>query len=136
MKPAEASRSDDLPSLADVLDPPREPKGSASKPPPAPRHLTRRAKDFWRKVTRAHELGAHQVEILRRACEQIDRADQARAVIATEGVTIKDRFDQTKDHPCVAIERQAHVTLARLLRELNLEPPPPDPRPPTLAYGG
>jgi P27 family predicted phage terminase small subunit len=103
---------------------------------PAPRHLSSRAKAFWRTVLDGHILEPFQLELLRRACEQLDRADQARAVLEREGLTTLDRFGQPKEHPAVAIERQAHLAIARLLRELNLDVSPPDSRPPTLAYGG
>jgi phage terminase small subunit len=87
-------------------------------------------------VTREFLLETHQLELLRRTCEQIDRADQARAVLKAEGLTTVDRFGQPREHPAVGVERQAHVVIARLLRELNLEVRPPDSRPPTLGYGG
>ena len=41
------------------------------------------------------------------------------------GVTVKDRWDQVKPNPAVAIEQVAHVTFARLLRKLGLDIEPP-----------
>jgi P27 family predicted phage terminase small subunit len=103
---------------------------------PAPRHLSARAKTFWKTVMDGHVLEPFQLELLRRVCEQLDRADQARVVLKREGLTTIDRFNQPREHPAVAIERQAHFAIARLLRELNLDISAPDSRPPTLAYGG
>jgi len=47
-----------------------------------------------------------------------------------EGLTVKDRFGQTKGHPAVEIERQSLLAFVRIRRELGLNVEPPDSRPP------
>ena len=106
------------------------------QPPPTPAHLSRRAREFWHRVSRAYVLEPQQLELLRRCCEQLDRADLAGALIRLQGLTTLDRFGQPRENPAVGIERQASLALSRLLRELNLDVAPPDARPSTLAYGG
>ena len=108
-----------------------------SKLPPTPAHLDRRAREFWRRVSRTYVLEVHQLELLRRACELMDVADRAGSILKVEGLTVIDRFNQVKAHPAVEIQRQAILALARVLRELNLDVGVPDSRPPsTLGYGG
>ena len=62
------------------------------------------------------------------ACETWDRAQAARAQLAREGLTVPGREGGIRPHPCVAIERDARLAVARLVRELDLytEPPPSD----------
>lgn len=106
-----------------------------SRKPSAPGHLSPRARTFWRKIASEYVLESHQLELLRRVCEAMDTADQARSLLAAEGLTTSDRYDQLKAHPAVNIERDARLAIARLLRELNLAAEEPaDSRPATLVY--
>lgn len=90
-----------------------------SEPKP-PDHLSRRAKAFWRSVVREYELELAHVEVLRRLCEAMDRADQAVELLTKEGLTVIDRYDQVKPHPAAAIEIQNRTAVARLIRELGI----------------
>lgn len=97
----------------------------------APRHLSTRSGRFYRRIVKDYALEAHHEELLRRCCEAMDRADEARELLEADGLTVTDRYGQVKPHPCVNIERDARLHVARLLRELDLEgEPSPDPRPP------
>lgn len=97
----------------------------------APQHLSKRSGRFYRSIVNDYALEPHHEELLRRACEAMDRADEARDILAEEGLTVVDRYGQTKPHPAVNIERDARIHVARMLRELDLEgEPDPDPRPP------
>lgn len=104
------------------------PAGSPAPAPPP--HLSPRAVDYWVTLTGAYALGLHELELLRRLCEAIDLADEARQLVATEGLTVTDRYGQVKAHPAVNIERDARIAIARLTRELDFAPEPPDVRPP------
>jgi P27 family predicted phage terminase small subunit len=96
-----------------------------------PRHLSRRSKAFWRAIVGDYDLSPHHVELLRRLCEAMDRADQARELLDAEGLTVTDRYGQVKPHPAATIETQNRIAVARLVRELDLEGEPlPDPRMP------
>jgi len=86
----------------------------------APRHLRTDGRRLWRRVVAEYLVDdAHALELLRLACEAIDRAAQARDVIAAEGMTRQGRWGPVT-HPAIAIERDSSLRAARLLRELGL----------------
>src|SRR5436190_14453648 len=107
---------------------------TASATPHAPAHLESATAAWWKEVVTTWELDAHHVRLLTLAAEAFDRAVQARKIVARKGLTFRDRFGQPKPRPEVAMERDARISFARLLRELDLdvEPPGEEPRPPTL----
>lgn len=108
------------------------PLRTAPAPPataPPPKHLARSV-DLWRSTVDEFELESHQLELLRRCCEASDTADAAGEVVRAEGVTVLDRFGAARAHPAVAVERDARLAVARLLRELRLGEEPADSRPP------
>lgn len=102
-----------------------------SKPqiPEPPVELACAGLAFWRRVQEEFEMEPHHLDLLASACQQLDRAAAAAAVIEAEGVTAKDRFGQVKTHPAVDIERNAHLAFCRLQRELGLDIAPPPSRP-------
>jgi phage terminase small subunit len=83
--------------------------------------LSRRQRVLFRKVTEDYELGEHHLRILQLLCRALDRADQAQALLDEDGIVIEDRWGQKKPHPAVAIRRDAEISAARLLRELDLD---------------
>ena len=99
---------------------------SVPRPPPS---LEKSGRRLWRSVVSTWLLDDRQLEILRLAAEASDRVEQAREVLAAEGLTIRDRYDQVKPHPAAGIELQNRGLVARLLRELKLEPSGDDSRP-------
>jgi len=96
----------------------------------APRHLSPAQRSFWRSVVSEYQLESHHYELLKLVCQALDRAEEARAILAAEGLTIEGRFG-ARAHPAAAIERDAAVRAARLLRELGLDLAPPASRPPS-----
>jgi P27 family predicted phage terminase small subunit len=101
--------------------------------PAAPKHLSRAAKAWCRAVVSRYLLEPHHLELLTAACEAWDRMNEARGYIEREGLIVHDRFGNPRAHPAVAIERDARVGFARLLRELALaDEAPDDSRPPIL----
>lgn len=104
-------------------------KPTAPKPPA---YLSRAAKAWWKTIVTDFALESHHLKILEAACGAWDRAEQARALLAKEGLTITDRFKQPKVHPAALIERDNKTLFARLVRELGLdvEGSPADNRPP------
>lgn len=101
--------------------------------PNPPKALSRQSKVLWRAIVADYDLEGHHLRLLRLFLEALERAEAAQALIDEAGVTVTDRFGQTKPHPAVAIKRDAETAAARLLRELDLEGEPgPSPRPPGL----
>ena len=101
-----------------------------TKTPRPPASLGEAGRKYWRTVCETFILEGHHVDILRSACEQLDRANSARAEIQSNGVVVLDRFGQPKASPAVEIERQAHSTFLKLARELGLDVAPPESRGP------
>ena len=101
----------------------------------APAHLAPPTAAWWREVVREYDLEAHHERLLTLAAEAWDRGQEARVLLATEGIVDLDRFGQKRQHPAVAIERDSRLAFARLIRELGLdvEPPRETPRPRPLA---
>lgn len=102
----------------------------------APRGLSTRSRRFWNTITAEWSLDVQYLELLRQCCQAMDRVDEARTVLEREGLTVVDRYGQTKPHPCVNVERDARIAVARLIRELNLSESAEEPRPPRLRYAG
>lgn len=99
-----------------------------------PKHLTQDTATWWRAVVADFELEPHHLRLLQLAAEAWDRCRQARELLAAEGLCVATADGGRKAHPAVAIERDARLAFARLVRELDLdhEAPPDRARPPAL----
>jgi P27 family predicted phage terminase small subunit len=106
----------------------------SEKLPTPPLHLQPATKRWWKSIVETFDLESHHLRLLQAACESWDRMQAARAVLDEKGVTYQNRFGDPCARPEVAIERDAKVSFARLVRELNLDsaPGPDGPRPPAL----
>ena len=71
--------------------------------------------------SRGYELEEHKERVLTLAPESFDRATEARESLERDGAFYLDRFGTPKAHPAVAVERDARLAFARLVRELRLE---------------
>jgi phage terminase small subunit len=96
--------------------------------PQPPTHLSPSAAQWWTITVEAYVLQEHHLRLLQLACEAWDEAQKAREQLAREGLTVPGREGGLRPHPCIAIEHGARLTVARLVRELDLdaEPPPSD----------
>ena len=104
---------------------------TAPEAPGAPQHLQPATAAWWERTCADYVLEPHHVRTLTLACEAWDRGQEARVILEAEGITTVDRFGQARAHPAVAIERDARLGFARLLRELDLDAEPaPSARPP------
>ncbi|HYN08499.1 MAG TPA: P27 family phage terminase small subunit [Vicinamibacterales bacterium] len=101
----------------------------------APKYLRLETRRWFRNVADDWlGLEAHHIRLLVLACQAWDRGELARETLATEGLTVKNRFGEPKAHPAAGIARDATIAFARLLRELDLDVDPPvaESRPPAL----
>ncbi len=87
-------------------------------PPPA--HLSRRSKQFWRAVTARYGLDIEHLEVLRKALEASDRADEAGEQLRREGITIADKYGQIKPHPATSVELHNRAAFLRFIEALKL----------------
>jgi len=96
-----------------------------TEPPEPPAHLSPSARQWWQTTVERYVLEEHHLRLLQLACEAWDRAQKARAQLDEEGLTMAGREGGIRPHPCVAIERDARLAVARLVRELDLDSEPP-----------
>lgn len=89
--------------------------------PQAPTGLGPRAKKLWTELNRAWTYSPDELELLKLACEACDRAHKAQALLDAEGVVVRDRFGQLKEHPGVQIRTAAETSAARLLKQLGYQ---------------
>src|SRR5262245_12523096 len=100
----------------------------------SPTHLSPASQRWFKSVVENWDLDDHHVKLLIATCEVLDRAEEARLQLQTDGAYFRDRHGEIKKHPALVVERDNKILFARLLRELDLdlEAPPEASRPPQL----
>jgi len=93
--------------------------------PQPPSHLSESSRQWWLSTLATYILQEHHLRLLQLCCEAWDRAQMARAQLQEEGLTVPTSEGGCRAHPCVAIERDARLAVARLVRELDLDTEPP-----------
>lgn len=91
-----------------------------------PGYLSPEMRKFASSVLESYGLEHHHYILLIRAAELLDRAEQARKQVQTEGLTVTDRYGSIKPHPCYKIEIDCKSAARLLIRELGLDLEPPD----------
>lgn len=125
------------PIVCDFVYPVHKNTGMTTKR--APMHLRPTTRRWWSNVVRTWTLDDHHLHLLTAAASALDRAEEAREIIAAEGPYFTNRHGERKPHPALAVERDSRTLFARLLRELDLdvEQAAESSRPPALTrYGG
>jgi P27 family predicted phage terminase small subunit len=89
--------------------------------PDPPKQLSREAKAWWKKIVAQWHLDDPALLILEGTLESFDRMRQAQALLAAEGLVVKDRFGQPKQHPASLVERDAKQAVLRGLKALGLD---------------
>lgn len=87
----------------------------------APSHLSLPARRLYDGIRSLYELEAHDAALLVKALEAWDRAEEARQLLADEGIVITSRLGERKAHPAVAIERDSRSAFLAGMRQLGLD---------------
>jgi phage terminase small subunit len=97
----------------------------AFEAPPAPAWLQAPELSFWQATVRDYVIEGPGLAMLEVACGAMQRLREARDVLDREGLTVEGRYaGSVRQHPLVAVERDARTQLLRALRELDLEGEP------------
>lgn len=90
--------------------------------PPAPAHLDAQEKKIWSNVCEDYKIETNAaLDILLSACENHQRARLAREQIAIDGMTVTDKFGQSKPHPLLATERDARAAWIAAIKFLGIK---------------
>ena len=89
--------------------------------PPPPDDLQADGRRFWTETVETYALSDAQLQILRFAARQCDRAAAARQRLATEGLTVVDHRGVPKENPIAAAERTAVALFLKLTKSLGLD---------------
>jgi len=106
-----------------------------AKPPKPPAHLTKLTRAWWVAIAEQFQLEPHHELLLTAAAESLDRYQQAREILAREGLVVSGREAGTRPHPCVQIERDSRASFVRIMGQLGLDAvgePRPVGRPPAV----
>lgn len=87
-----------------------------------PEHLSDDAKLFFENMVTEYGMkDAAGLKILLAACQAWDRAESARKQIDIDGLTIKDKWGQVKNHPLLPIERDSRSAFITAMKALKIE---------------
>jgi P27 family predicted phage terminase small subunit len=90
---------------------------------PPPQNLSPASRALWRKLLNDFAIAdAAGLLILRNLCEAVDRLQEAQRIIRADGIVVKDRWGQIKQHPASLVERDARQQIFAALRALRLDP--------------
>ena len=88
----------------------------------APSHLSKEAKEIFNGLCEEYSINdIAGLRILRVSLEAFDRAQACRKAIDRDGLTILDKFNQTKPHPLLSTERDSRAAFLAGLKALNLD---------------
>lgn len=86
----------------------------------APTHLSERSRELWHQLTTDSRWRPPRSKWSGLALEALDRCEEARSILARDGLTSRGRYGQVLAHPAVAIERDSRLAAARLFKQLAL----------------
>jgi P27 family predicted phage terminase small subunit len=96
-----------------------------AKSPKPPGHLSAASKRWFRSVVSEFVMSDTDLRVLTKAAEQFDISEETRRVLRTEGRWYTDPKGIMRAHPAVKIEKDSTTLAARLVRDLQLDMPPP-----------
>jgi phage terminase small subunit len=102
----------------------RKPKTTEIFSPEPPGNLSERAKTLWLAYAGPVLKSPGQLALFQSGLEALDRAAQARELIAKEGLTIAtDRGKIAHQHPALNILKEAEATTLKVFKTLCLHGP-------------
>lgn len=89
---------------------------------PPPEHLSERSQALWRSVVPSRGKSPGRLALLAEGLAALDRAEQARAEIASTGLTTKtERSGVIHVSPLVKIERESRQQFRQVWADLSLQ---------------
>ncbi|MFA9477110.1 P27 family phage terminase small subunit [Phycisphaerales bacterium AB-hyl4] len=98
----------------------------AEKTPQPPKHLKPESKAFWLRIVQDFDLEPAHLHLLRQACEAMDAAEQHRQIVANDGPTVRDRFEQVREHPSAKAQRDYMHQYRQAVKFIGLLDEEPD----------
>ena len=86
-----------------------------------PQHLSAASGALFKGIVGDYHLEGWHIRLLTEALGSLDRAEQARTQLDTDGLTTTTRLGELKSHPLLLVERDARNTFARLMKQLGLD---------------
>ncbi|MDX9788658.1 MAG: hypothetical protein RBT11_17910 [Desulfobacterales bacterium] len=88
----------------------------------SPKNLSTEASRLWEAIVSEYEIDdSIGLAILCRALESFDRMREAQRAIQEHGVVFVDRFNQIRNNPANAVERDSRAAFLASLKQLNVD---------------
>ena len=75
---------------------------------------------LWRQVADVFDLRADEIVLLGAACATVDTISRLEAAMVDAPLVVEGSMHQLREHPLLSELRQQRLTVARLLRQLDL----------------
>ncbi len=90
--------------------------------PAVPARLSKRSKALWRSVVPSRAKSAERQALVILALEALDAADECRARVRKEGLTVTTKRSGTVHvHPLVKVEKEQRALFAKVWGQLNFQ---------------
>jgi phage terminase small subunit len=92
------------------------------KTPSPPDDLGKIGRKTWKKFHEEYDLTAVQdIERTRLACKCLDDEAAHMETVTKEGRYVRDRWDQTREHPAAKAARDCRVLFCRIVRDMGID---------------
>lgn len=96
-----------------------------------PKELGSKGVEFWRNVLAEFDLtDFHDLTRLKQAAQCLDELDAAENQIKADGMYLPNRYGNVTEHPACKTVRDLRLLHCKIIRELSLDLPSPESRPP------
>jgi P27 family predicted phage terminase small subunit len=92
----------------------------------SPKHLSAEAKAWWERIQNEYSVqDSGGVFLLTSMLESFDQMRAAQALITSDGLVCRDRYDQVKANPATVVARDARSAMLQAMKQLGLDIPVP-----------